>query len=44
MGEDEMVDLQLSTALAKRLEKMAKAAGISVDMLLRKMVADDTVP
>jgi hypothetical protein len=44
MDENEMVDVKVSTELAKRLEKMAKADGITVDLLLRKMLADSTVP
>ncbi|MGA8856734.1 MAG: hypothetical protein WB643_06150 [Candidatus Bathyarchaeia archaeon] len=43
MDENEMVDVKVSTELAKRLEKMANAAGITVDLLLRKMIADATV-
>lgn len=41
--DDDMVDVEVSVELAKRLKKMADADGITVDLLLRKVIADATV-
>ncbi len=41
--DDDMIDIEVSKELARRLEKLAKGDGITVDLLLRRIVADATV-
>lgn len=43
MDENDMVDVEVSVELAKRLKKLAEADGLTVDQELRKILADATV-